>query len=61
MLELFRNNLRMVPHDIQPICQEMTVKIADDTEGSDKFSTKKMKNNDQDFNSILNKTKQQGS
>jgi len=60
MLELYRNNLRMVPHDIQPICQEMTVKINDDTNVSEKSNNKKLKTNDSDFNSILNKTKQQG-
>jgi hypothetical protein len=50
----------MVPHDIQPICQEMTVKINDDTNVSEKSNNKKLKTNDSDFNSILNKTKQQG-
>ncbi|CAF4986429.1 unnamed protein product, partial [Rotaria socialis] len=36
MLELYRNNLRMVPQDIQPICQEMTIKVNDETDLSDK-------------------------
>ena len=61
MLDLYRNNLRMVPHDIQPICQEMTVKINDDTEQFDKQpTTKKFKSNESDFTSMVNKTKQQG-
>ncbi len=60
MLELYRNNLRMIPHDIQPICQEMIVKVNDDFDGLEKQNNKKLKTNDSDFNSIINKTKQQG-
>jgi hypothetical protein len=60
MLELYRNNLRMVPHNVQPICQEMTVKIDDDTDTSEQQSKKKFKTNDSDFSSMINKTKQQG-
>ena len=60
MLELYRNNLRMVPHDIQPLCQEMMVKINDNTDVLEKPNNKKFKTNDSDFNSIINKTKQQG-
>ncbi|UJR35445.1 hypothetical protein I4U23_028201 [Adineta vaga] len=59
MLELYRNNLRMVPSDIQPVCQEMTVKITDDTNSSEPQNRKKFKTNDTDFNSIISKTKQQ--
>ena len=60
MLELYRNNLRMVPRDIEPVCQEMLVKIDDDTDASDKPNKTKSKSNDSDFSSMLNKTKQQG-
>jgi len=60
MLELYRNNLRMVPNDIQPLCQEMMVKINDNTNTLEKSNNKKFKTNDLDFNSIVNKTKQQG-
>jgi hypothetical protein len=61
MLELYRNNLRMVPHDIQPICQEMMVKVNDDGDTSEKQNKTKLKTNESDFSSMLNKTKQQGS
>ena len=57
MLDLYRNNLRMVPHDLQPMCQEMMVKMNDET---DQPTTKKFKSNEADFTSIVNKTKQQG-
>lgn len=60
MLELYRNNLRMIPHDINPLCQEMTVKIVDDSDVSNKQTNKKFKSNEPDFNSMINKTKQQG-
>jgi hypothetical protein len=50
----------MIPHDIQPICQEMIVKVNDDFDGLEKQNNKKLKTNDSDFNSIINKTKQQG-
>ena len=60
MLELYRNNLRMVPSDLQPVCQEMMVKMADDANSSEPQNRKKFKSNDADFNSIINKTKQQG-
>ncbi len=60
MLELYRNNLRMVPNDIQPLCQEMMVKINDNTDVLEKSNNKKFKTNDSDFKSIINKTKQQG-
>ncbi len=60
MLELYRNNLRMVPHDVQPTCQEMTVKINNETDISDKYTSKKLKTTDSDFKSMINKTKQQG-
>jgi hypothetical protein len=60
MLDLYRNNLRMVPHDIQPLCQEMTVKIIDDTNVSEQPMNKKFKKNETDFTSMINKTKQQG-
>ncbi|CAF3423120.1 unnamed protein product [Rotaria socialis] len=59
MLELYRSNLRMVPQDIQPICQEMTIKVNDETDLSDKDSKKKFKTNDSDFKTMINKTKQQ--
>ena len=57
MLAFYRNNLRMVPHDIQPICQEMMVKVHEEDE---KSTTKKFKGNEADFSSIVSKTKQQG-
>lgn len=59
MLDLYRNNLRMVPLDIEPVCQEMMVKINDESDPSDKTNAKKFKSNDMDFNSMLSKTKQQ--
>ncbi|CAF1543067.1 unnamed protein product [Rotaria magnacalcarata] len=59
MLELYRNNLRMVPQDIQPVCQEMTIKVNDETDSSDKDSKNKFKTNDSDFRTMINKTKQQ--
>ncbi|CAF4039183.1 unnamed protein product [Adineta steineri] len=59
MLNLYPSNLRMVPSDIQPKCQEMAVKMTDDTDTSDRQNKKKFKANDTDFNSIINKTKQQ--
>ncbi|CAF4795559.1 unnamed protein product, partial [Rotaria sp. Silwood2] len=49
----------MFPHDIQPICQEIFVKITYDSNVLEKQNNKKFKNNDLDFNSIINKTKQQ--
>ncbi len=58
MLELYRNNLRMVPHDVQPICQEMLVKVNDDIDIFE--NKKKRKTDDSDFNAMINKTKQQG-
>ncbi|CAF0993465.1 unnamed protein product [Adineta ricciae] len=61
MLELYRNNLRMVPSDLQPVCQEMMVKMADDANPSEPQNRKKFKSNDADFNSMINKTKQQES
>ncbi len=60
MLELYRNNLRMVPHDIQPLCQEMTVKVIEDIDLSENSKNKKFKANESDFNSMINKTKLQG-
>ena len=61
MLEFYRNNLRMVPHDLQPMCQEMFVKMADDNDTSDKDQRKKLKTtHEPDFTSIVNKTKQHG-
>ena len=57
MLELYRHNLRMVPHDIQPICQEMMIKINDDTDETNK---KLFQTNDSNFSLMINKTKQQG-
>ncbi len=60
MLELYRNNLRMVPHDVQPTCQEMAVKINNEADISDKYTSKKLKTTDSDFKSMINKTKQQG-
>lgn len=52
-LDLYRQNLRMVPHDIQPVCQEMFVKVTDDvTTGTSKQT---------DFNTVLQKTKKHGS
>jgi hypothetical protein len=50
----------MVPHDVQPTCQEMTVKINNETDISDKYTSKKLKTTDSDFKSMINKTKQQG-
>jgi len=50
----------MVPNDIQPLCQEMMIKINDNTDTLEKSNNKKLKTNDLDFNSIVNKTKQQG-
>jgi hypothetical protein len=50
----------MVPNDIQPLCQEMMVKINDNTDVLEKSNNKKFKTNDSDFKSIINKTKQQG-
>jgi hypothetical protein len=61
MLEFYRNNLRMVPHDIQPTCQEMAVKMPDETGVPEKDSRKKFKSSEPDFSSAINKTKQQGS
>ena len=60
MLELYRNNLRMVPQDIQPLCQEMTVKVIDDNDVPEKPTNKKFKAAEPDFNSMISKTKQQG-
>jgi hypothetical protein len=61
MLELYRQNLRMVPNDIQPMCQEMYVKMTDDIDVSDNENKKRMIGGEQsDFNSMLSKTKQQG-
>ena len=60
MLELYRNNLRMVPHDIQPICQEMAVKMTDDVGVLEKETKKRFKSEESDFSSVLNKTKRQG-
>lgn len=60
MLALYRNNLRMIPHDIQPICQEMLVKVHEEDDRMDKSTTKKFKSNEADFASIVSKTKQQG-
>ncbi|CAF4535125.1 unnamed protein product [Rotaria sp. Silwood1] len=59
MLQLYRNNLRMVPHDIQPICQEMLIKMNDEIDLSEKDNKKKFKTNDSDFKTMINKTKQQ--
>ncbi|CAF0833400.1 unnamed protein product [Rotaria sordida] len=59
MLQLYRNNLRMIPHDIQPICQEMMVKMNDEIDLSENDNKKKFKTNDSDFQSMINKTKQQ--
>lgn len=55
MLDLYRGNLRMVPQDIEPICQEMMVKVVEENEPL----SKKFKSNDVDFNSMISKTKQQ--
>ena len=55
MLDLYRGKLRMVPQDIEPICQEMMVKVVEENEPS----SKKFKSNDVDFNSMISKTKQQ--
>ena len=60
MLELYRNNLRMVPQDIQPVCQEMTVKVIDDNDVSERPTNKKFKTSEPDFNSMISKTKLQG-
>jgi hypothetical protein len=60
MLELYRNNLRMVPQDIQPVCQEMTVKVIDDNDVSERPTNKKFKASEPDFNSMISKTKLQG-
>lgn len=60
LLDLYRSNLRMVPRDVQPICQEMTIKINDEVDRNDKPNVKKLKTNEMDFSSMLNKTKQQG-
>jgi ABC-type enterochelin transport system substrate-binding protein len=48
----------MVPHDVQPICQEMLVKVNDDIDIFE--NKKKRKTDDSDFNAMINKTKQQG-
>lgn len=61
MLEFYRNNLRMVPQEIQPICQEMMVKMGDEVETMEKDNRKKLKtHHEPDFTSIVNKTKQHG-
>ena len=57
MLDLYCNNLRMVPHDIQPICQEMMIKIDDDR---DELNKNKFQTIDSNFSSMINKTKRQG-
>ena len=61
MLDLYTSNLRMVPHDIQPVCQEMMVKMVDEPDEPEKQTRKKLAAQEADFSSILNKTKQQGS
>lgn len=60
MLGFYRNNLRMVPQDIQPVCQEMMVKVHEEDDRLEKSTTKKFKGNETDFASVVSKTKQQG-
>ena len=60
ILELYRQNLRMVPHDIQPACQEMMVKMSDESTSIETEIKKKSRGNESDFNSVVQKTKQHG-
>lgn len=59
-LQLYGSNLRMVPQDIEPMCQEMTIKMNDEKDLSDNDNRKKSKANDSDFKSMIDRAKQHG-